>query len=522
MSFKLKHMLFGKIAIILTLCLVLNNTFVFNSYADDALSVSPLYIPIREIVMAVAIGSGIVAVNAKDKANELITNVISDIKSSEVAKKQANSSYVSPYKVINGGNSEEPDDDNKNGKWVALAGGAIASNELYANKEMINDIMQKINSYKAYQKFNGVGEFYALDDIKVNGTASNVSLQLAKISNICVTQFDRFLHSSFWDDKDFGYEDCLFCCSMLVSNVIAQTPKYPRSYITVILPNDDVKYIKCSTNFTQRSYSNTYGSAEFAHLGYSKVYTYDSEYNAANIQSYDIFLQESALDSDFAYRLDGSASRNYYNAGTSNDNNFAYAGFKWAIENPWNVTNNVYNVNQTFEVNFPNWIQEQINLIGQGLMDAVRLGISDLNMNWNESQPEIQTGKTPNSVINQYINYYESPSDVPETETETDPDPEPAPGIVEPLPTNDYLEGFLLPETITTKFPFCIPFDIVRALRLFSVSQRVAPKWECDLVYGSNSYHIVIDLAMFNDVASFIRPLEYILFLVGLAIGTRS
>ena len=102
-----------------------------------------------------------------------------------------------------------------------------------------------------------------------------------------------------------------------------------------------------------------------------------------------------------------------------------------------------------------------------------------------------------------------------------DPDPDPQP-VPEPVPNDEYLSNFLLPESITTKFPFCIPFDVVRCLRLFSVSSREAPRWETDLSYGSSSYHVVIDLSMFNDIADFIRPLEYILFLVGLAVGTRA
>ena len=158
MLFKFKHMIFGKIAIILCLCLVLNNTFMIKSYAEESIaSQNPLFIPISTLVATVAVGSGIIAKNSADAiqaGNELVNNVVNNIKNTEIARKNADSNYVSPYKVINGqGQPEEPNDNNKNGKWVALGGGTLASGEIWANKDLVADIMRGVYDLKGYDQY---------------------------------------------------------------------------------------------------------------------------------------------------------------------------------------------------------------------------------------------------------------------------------------------------------------------------------------------------------------------------------
>ena len=94
-----------------------------KSYADESIAAqNPLFIPINTFVTAALIGSGMIAKNSQqalDAGGQLVNDIISQIKgSSEVAKSEANPDYDSPYRVINGGKSEKPNNDNKNGKWV--------------------------------------------------------------------------------------------------------------------------------------------------------------------------------------------------------------------------------------------------------------------------------------------------------------------------------------------------------------------------------------------------------------------
>lgn len=529
MSFKLKHMIFGKIAIILCLCLVLNNTFVIKSYADDVAipSQNPLFIPIATVVSAVAVGSGIIARNSADAisgANQLVNNVVNNIKQSELAKKQADSSYVSPYKVINGqGQPEEPNDDNKNGKWVSLAGGSLASGEIWANRDVIQQMMQEISDLKGYNQNTFISGVVSSDSLITQGSASNVALQLAKISNSAVTQFDNFLHSEWFENKGININDCIFSVQVNVSDILRANPYYPAEYILITENNGSIKNVRLTGNpFKYYTMNSQYGSLSYYYAtNQNNPILLDENNVQVSLPFYRITVNSRSSEQNFNYSSVNGSNTSYFQFIYTGGTGYAYAGYKWFTENPWQLTNNVYNVNQTFDVNFPDWLQSSINLLNQNI-DAVRLGIQSLNNPWQPTQQQIQSGTSPQSVIYQFINNYENPESIPDDEEEPDTPVVVSPVVEEPQPTNDYLGNFLLPESITTKFPFCIPFDIARCLRLFSVSQREAPRWECDLNYGSSTYHVVIDLALFNDVANFIRPLEFILFLVGLAVGTRS
>lgn len=533
MSFKIKHMMLSKISIILCLCLVLNNTLCFKSYAEESIaSQNPLFIPITSLVTAVALGSGIIAKNSEDAiigANALVDTVVNNIKSSEVQKSESDAGYNSPYRVINGGQPEKPNNSNKNGKWVALGGGAIASEELWANKEAVMDIMQKINSLGGYNQQTVTSGLVSADKFKSTANLSNVSLQLANISNSALTQFDQFLHSDTWLNQGVDADDCYFAVNVDLSDIYTSNPRYPAVTIRIYHPNQNIGKLNITKNlYSYGLYSSSYGSLNRYYPNNEKngIFFLNTDDVTMYMDNWSYTVRPRSVTGSFQITGGKNSSQvNNYDVrvdGAFYNINSAFCGYIGVVQSPFQFTQNVYNVNQTFDENFQNWLQGQIDILGQGLMDAVRLGVTVATPSWNPSQEQIQSGSTPASVIYQYINNYENPENIPDDEEEPDTPVVVPPAVEEPQPTNDYLGNFLLPESITTKFPFCIPFDIARCLRLFSTSQREAPKWECDLKYGSSTYHVVIDLAMFNDVASFVRPLEYILFLVGLAIGTRS
>ena len=540
MTFKVKDMLFGKIAILLCLCLVMNNTFMLKSYADESIAAqNPLFIPINTFVTAALIGSGMIAKNSQqalDAGGQLVNDIISQIKSSEVAKSEANPAYDSPFRVINGGKSEKPNNDNKNGKWFAAAAGALAAHEIYASKDAVIDIMSKAHNLGGYDtSFTQTG-IVPSTDLLSQSSASNIALQLAKISNSAVTQFDSFLHSSYWDNKDYSYNDCIFWVSTDLSYIVSDNPQYPRLFVTYIVKDDNISNLNLLINpFAFGTYSNSYGSSTNYYVkkyGYA-FQTLNKDNVAYNPKYFFIDIKERNANQNLSFSsLEGNSNSKFFVSGYDLDrysyltgSRYAYSGYKWTAQNPIQFTKNVYNVNMSFDENFQNWLQGQIQGLGDQVIDAVRLGITSVNPSWNPNQEQIQEGTTPSNVIYQFINNYENPENIPDDDSQPspgpDPDPSPAPAP-EPVPDNEYLGSFLLPESITTKFPFCIPFDVVRCLRLFSTSEREAPRWECDIGYGSSKYHVDIDLSMFNDIASFIRPLEYIVFLVGLAIGTRS
>ena len=73
-------------------------------------------------------------------------------------------------------------------------------------------------------------------------------------------------------------------------------------------------------------------------------------------------------------------------------------------------------------------------------------------------------------------------------------------------------------------FPFCIPFDIVDMLRSFQATRR-APQFTFNAGFlGSRfaSTTIQVDLSVFDDLATILRSIELIGFVIGLAIATRE
>lgn len=543
--------LIKRFSVVLCLSLVLNCIFVPRSYAAEGVAAqNPLFVPASAFVAAALIGSGMIAKNSQDAINaadSLVNKILTQIKSSEVEKTESDPAYDSPFRVINGGQPEKPNNQNQNGKWVALAGGALATGEIYANKDAIEDILRRANSLGGYKQSTLETGVLSLSDSKLLtvANASGVALQLANFSNKLVTQFNEVIHSDAYNNwvssANINPDHVVYAVTFDVQTLLAKSNIYPFISVSAFdlsnVGNIRLEYNMVRNHFEQNENSSFYsGSYDFdtpvSMLGYAsdsywrfgicKLLNNDSVSVNSPYAFFKILSRSAEQASSVS--LSSSGSNGVFSAFDFNKTSElrrGYAGFKWLNVNPIQFTNNVYNPQVTFDQNFTQWVQGQIQTLGGQIVDAVRLGLTSANLTWNPNQQQIQSGVSPSSVIYQLINNYENPENIPndEPQPEPDPDPEPAP---EPLPTDEYLGNFLLPETITTKFPFCIPFDVARCLRLFSTSAREAPRWECDLGYGSSTYHVVIDLSMFNDVANFIRPLEYILFLVGLAVGTRA
>lgn len=74
---------------------------------------------------------------------------------------------------------------------------------------------------------------------------------------------------------------------------------------------------------------------------------------------------------------------------------------------------------------------------------------------------------------------------------------------------------------LTHYFPFCVPWDIDRGLRLFA-ADPVTPSisWTVPLPNGS-SYTLELDLHDYDGIAAVARKLELILWVVGLAVATK-
>lgn len=92
------------------------------------------------------------------------------------------------------------------------------------------------------------------------------------------------------------------------------------------------------------------------------------------------------------------------------------------------------------------------------------------------------------------------------------------------LPEGFSKEQFKLPESIKDKFPFCVPFDIVRAFKTLGSQGRSAPYFEIPIKSEKFNidYTFIVDLSTFDSVAAVLRNMEMLLFIVGLAFSTRA
>ena len=75
----------------------------------------------------------------------------------------------------------------------------------------------------------------------------------------------------------------------------------------------------------------------------------------------------------------------------------------------------------------------------------------------------------------------------------------------------------ILPKTIFTVFPFCLPRDFVRGMQLFSAKPET-PHFECEikvpafLNIPAQTWNIVVDLERFEMLARITRWLSFISF----------
>lgn len=116
----------------------------------------------------------------------------------------------------------------------------------------------------------------------------------------------------------------------------------------------------------------------------------------------------------------------------------------------------------------------------------------------------------------------------------TAPEEEPEP-IIPAQPTDFPVRPTLTPEQtvqsmkgatpgITEFFPFCIPGDIVALFGSLNVEARQAPiiTWNWKIERFGIDEEIIIDFSPYDTVASILRNLELILFIIGLAVATRN
>ena len=114
------------------------------------------------------------------------------------------------------------------------------------------------------------------------------------------------------------------------------------------------------------------------------------------------------------------------------------------------------------------------------------------------------------------------PDPVPDQQITENPQESENPQQTEPLDPTDTGKPWRLPD-LREKFPFCIPWDIAKVFSKLKVNVRQAPhiSWRFNPPNTPIDYTFNLDLEDFEPVATLLRTLELMGFIVGLAFITR-
>ena len=471
-----------------------------TALAADAATYRTGLAPLETLVAAVVIGSGIVAGQSQQAVNALVNSVSSIIKDNTVRKQEEDPAFESPYRVIQGGESgsdptpEEPNNNNKNGRWFGVVGASALGSSLLFERGAVEDIMKTIQQQNGYNSTVSDIGIVSADDFKTQSTFGQIALQLANLGAPALGQFNAFLNSSFWDSSEFDKNNCWFAVSCEVSSIL--DGNFPAMRIVLINKSDDVKFLRLKNRLTFYTYANNNGSLSY--YGFLRGTSTSDNPNFLNeyevntpVRQQSISIPSRNSSAAFSYTPSTPVNSQSVILGSAvNDFTMcAYCGYKWIHKNDWTFTNNVYNQNQTFNVNFPDWLQQSIILLGKQI-DAVNLGLQNLSkINWATTQPQIQTAPASDAAVSQAVNNWENPANIPEPEPNPNPDPDPEPNPEEePAHETAVTEGaesiynwvtekITLPNGIFEKIPFSIPYDLYLLLRsMFPTSNRVQKK----------------------------------------------
>lgn len=89
---------------------------------------------------------------------------------------------------------------------------------------------------------------------------------------------------------------------------------------------------------------------------------------------------------------------------------------------------------------------------------------------------------------------------------------------VNPGDSIDFTKLQVAGDLFTSKFPFCLPWDLKNMLSSFGSGSTTAPK----IPIGIGELRTDIDMAQFNSIASTARVLELFVFNLALVFGTRK
>ena len=207
----------------------------------------------------------------------------------------------------------------------------------------------------------------------------------------------------------------------------------------------------------------------------------------------------------------------------------------------FNLNDSDFDINKVIRMNLENFSDSIKNVMSQ--MNSLSQAVSNVSNSINiptgqqfsdyiKDLLDVKNPSESQSITNNFINQVTTPVTNPNPDN---PSPD-EPSVEEPLPdepapdepdagVNDGSNGLpnLVVKGLKTKFPFCIPFDLIMAFKLFEAPAE-APVWKLPLKVATLGidYELVIDFNEFEQLAVVLRWIELVSFILSLILITRS
>ena len=388
-------------------------------YADGVAYDNPLFIPFTTLVTTALIGAGIIGKNAIDASNQLVQSVSKRVQ--EKAIQKALEDNESPFIVYKNGEPQQPNNDNKNGKWFAIGATTALGTGLACEKGAVEMILQTAEEMGSFDQYQNMVNTVSINEFKNQCTASNVALQLANIDNYCVTQFNDFLKSTWWNDKAITQNDVSFITNVYMFYVLHNDDYLPRMSVKMLVIPDGAQYVRViNDGLKYGSYTHHDQTSKHWYINTTNgmIQFLDRNYNVLSSKYYMVALNErkvvegqeiptlSVLNNGNNVNAGSSVSlAYYYGSSYAIGSAYAYQGYKYKEFTPWEFTQNVYNYNQTLEVQFPDWLQPTLEILSHQLQ-GIQIGIDSIQPSWEPTQEQVQSGEAPTNIINQYLFEY--------------------------------------------------------------------------------------------------------------------
>ena len=311
----------------------------------------------------------------------------------------------------------------------------------------------------------------------------------------------------------------------LLSTMLSQIQAYP-CFVIYKFGSDEYRVVMAA------DYLYLYNDKPFMSFTASKVY---SNWSSSDVNSFSSFKSESsgAYSSKFylanvpVYPTESDAKKNF-----SKDKIIYPSAFnpksvkktdaaKKAQEDEEKKDKPVYD-----NVVLPT--QEQMNEYINKL-DAIAQSDAEPAVKQEQQQQVMNT--FVESITNVYpkpdpsLDPNPSPSPDPSPDPDPSPSPDPSPEPDPDAPATDE-EAAKYMANLTTIFPFCIPFDLIRAFKVLSVDGE-APVYKIPVQIKYGGYIDIneswdIDMSDFDMVVQIMRIIETLSFIVGLIMITRN